>query len=187
MWYSLHVFAGSHIYILHIHLLLSGLYHTVPLCFCPVGVIERWELLQAQALSKELRMKQNLQQWQQFKSDLTSIWTWLDQAEEELEQQQQRLDTSTDIHTIELRIKKLKVSHPKLPKLPAFKLWSMLHFSLLYSRISSIIVSLYSPGTTEGCGQAEGHSAVHKSVQFWVCTVRQWGFSRAARPTKGNE
>uniref|UniRef100_A0A3B1ISA5 Spectrin repeat containing, nuclear envelope 1b n=1 Tax=Astyanax mexicanus TaxID=7994 RepID=A0A3B1ISA5_ASTMX len=71
------------------------------------GVIERWELLQAQALSKELRMKQNLQQWQQFNSDLNSIWSWLNQAEEELEQQR-TLDVSTDIQTIELRIKKLK-------------------------------------------------------------------------------
>ncbi|XP_072545442.1 nesprin-1 isoform X10 [Salminus brasiliensis] len=71
------------------------------------GVIERWELLQAQALSKELRMKQNLQQWQQFNSDLNSIWSWLIQAEKELEQQR-TLDVSTDIQTIELRIKKLK-------------------------------------------------------------------------------
>ncbi|XP_074043952.1 nesprin-1 isoform X5 [Macrotis lagotis] len=71
------------------------------------GVIDRWELIQAQALSKELRMKQHLQQWQQFNSDLNSIWTWLGETEEELEQLQ-RLDRSTDIQTIELRIKKLK-------------------------------------------------------------------------------
>ncbi|TSO25166.1 Nesprin-1 [Bagarius yarrelli] len=71
------------------------------------GVIERWELLQAQALSKEVRMKQNMQHWQQFNSDLNNIWTWLDQSEEELGQQR-KLDASTDIHTIELRIKKLK-------------------------------------------------------------------------------
>ncbi|XP_033368639.1 nesprin-1 isoform X3 [Parus major] len=71
------------------------------------GVIERWELIQAQALSKELRMKQNLQQWQQFNSDLNSIWAWLGETEEELEKLH-RLDLSTDIQTIELRIKKLK-------------------------------------------------------------------------------
>ncbi|XP_041279944.1 nesprin-1 isoform X4 [Onychostruthus taczanowskii] len=71
------------------------------------GVIERWELIQAQALSKELRMKQNLQQWQQFNSDLNSIWAWLGETEEELEKLY-RLDLSTDIQTIELRIKKLK-------------------------------------------------------------------------------
>lgn len=73
------------------------------------GVIDRWELIQAQALSKELRMKQNLQQWQQFNSDLNSIWAWLGETEEELETLR-RLDLSTDIQTIELRIKKLKVS-----------------------------------------------------------------------------
>uniref|UniRef100_A0A8C8SFJ9 Spectrin repeat containing nuclear envelope protein 1 n=1 Tax=Pelusios castaneus TaxID=367368 RepID=A0A8C8SFJ9_9SAUR len=71
------------------------------------GVIDRWELIQAQALSKELRMKQNLQQWQQFNSDLTNIWIWLMDTEEELEKLC-RLDLSTDIQTIELRIKKLK-------------------------------------------------------------------------------
>nr|XP_033792800.1 nesprin-1 isoform X1 [Geotrypetes seraphini] len=71
------------------------------------GVIERWELIQAQALNKELRMKQNLQQWQQFISDLNNIWDWLGETEEELEQLR-RLDLSTDIQTIELRIKKLK-------------------------------------------------------------------------------
>lgn len=86
------------------------LFHLV---FVIPGVIERWELIQAQALSKELRMKQNLQQWQQFNSDLNSIWTWLGETEEELEKLQ-RLDLSTDIQTIELRIKKLKVSFVSL-------------------------------------------------------------------------
>ncbi|OXB60329.1 hypothetical protein ASZ78_001811, partial [Callipepla squamata] len=70
-------------------------------------VIDRWELIQAQALSKELRMKQNLQQWQQFNSDLNSIWAWLGETEEELEKLH-HLDLSTDIQTIELRIRKLK-------------------------------------------------------------------------------
>lgn len=73
-----------------------------------LGVIDRWELIQAQALSKELRMKQNLQQWQQFSSDLNNIWVWLGEIEEELEQLR-CLDLCTDIQTIELRIKKLKV------------------------------------------------------------------------------
>ncbi|XP_009867463.1 PREDICTED: nesprin-1, partial [Apaloderma vittatum] len=71
------------------------------------GVIDRWELIQAQALSKELRMKQNLQQWQQFNSDLDNVWSWLGETEEELEKLR-CLDLSTDIKTIELRIKKLK-------------------------------------------------------------------------------
>lgn len=71
-------------------------------------MIERWELLQAQNLSKEMRSKQNQQQWQQLNSDLNNIWTWLGETEEELEQQQ-KLDVSTDIQIIKLRIKKLKV------------------------------------------------------------------------------
>lgn len=54
-------------------------------------------------------MKQNLQQWQQFNSDLNSILAWLGETEEELEKLR-CLDLSTDIQTIEHRIKKLKVS-----------------------------------------------------------------------------
>lgn len=74
----------------------------------PPGVIERWELLQAQSLNKEMRAKQSQQQMQQFNSDLSKVWTWLGEKEEELEQLR-RLDLSTDIHMIEQRIKKLKV------------------------------------------------------------------------------
>lgn len=85
------------------------------------GVIERWELLQAQALSKEMRMKQNMQQWQQFNSDLSSICSWLDQTEEEL-QQERGLDLGTDIQTIELRIKKLKELQKALDKRKAIVL-----------------------------------------------------------------
>nr|AAI61402.1 LOC100145637 protein [Xenopus tropicalis] len=71
------------------------------------GVIERWELIHAQALNKELRMKQKLQQWQQFISDFNNVWDWLGDTEEEVEQLNQ-LDVSTDIQAIEQRIKKLK-------------------------------------------------------------------------------
>ncbi|XP_041420363.1 nesprin-1-like isoform X1 [Xenopus laevis] len=71
------------------------------------GVIERWELIQTQALNKELRMKQKLQQWQQFISDLNNVWDCLADTEEELEQLNQ-LHVSTDIQAIEQRIKKLK-------------------------------------------------------------------------------
>ena len=73
------------------------------------GVIDRWELLQAQALSKELRMKQNPQRRQQFDSDLNSLLAWLRETEEELEQLQ-RLQLSTDIQSIALQIQKLKVA-----------------------------------------------------------------------------
>ncbi|XP_068007808.1 nesprin-1 isoform X2 [Melanerpes formicivorus] len=86
---------------------LSGLINLNSTETQTAGVIDRWELIQAQALSKELRMKQNLQQWQQFNSDLDSVWSWLGETEEELEKLC-HLDLSTDIQTIELRIKKLK-------------------------------------------------------------------------------
>ncbi|KAJ8270593.1 hypothetical protein GJAV_G00116870 [Gymnothorax javanicus] len=67
------------------------------------GVIERWELHQAQGL----RQNQDLQQWQQFNSDLESVWAWLGEAESQLAQQR-GLDQSTDIQTIQQRIKTLK-------------------------------------------------------------------------------
>ncbi|CAJ1078482.1 nesprin-1 [Xyrichtys novacula] len=71
------------------------------------GVIERWELIQAQSLSERHRHKQNLQQWQQLMSDLQTMRAWLDQSEAELSQLR-GLKLSTNIHTIQQRIKKLK-------------------------------------------------------------------------------
>lgn len=78
-------------------------------CFSPLGVIERWELIQAQSLSEKHRQKQNLQQWQQLISDLQTMRAWLGQSEAELSRLR-GLDVSTNIHTIQQRIKKLKVS-----------------------------------------------------------------------------
>ncbi|XP_026197444.1 nesprin-1 isoform X3 [Anabas testudineus] len=71
------------------------------------GVIERWELIQAQSLSEKNRHKQNLQHWQQLISDLQTMRAWLGQSEAELNQLR-GLHLSTDIHTIQQRIKKLK-------------------------------------------------------------------------------
>ncbi|OWK01984.1 hypothetical protein Celaphus_00019102, partial [Cervus elaphus hippelaphus] len=71
------------------------------------GVIDRWELIQAEALSKELRMKQKPQRRQQLDSDLSSVLTWLRETEGDLEQLQ-RLQLSTDIQSIALQIQKLK-------------------------------------------------------------------------------
>lgn len=76
-------------------------------------MIKRWELIQAQSLSEKHRQKQNLQQWQQLISDLQTMRAWLGQSEAELSQLR-GLDLSTDIHTIQQRIKKLKVCLPML-------------------------------------------------------------------------
>uniref|UniRef100_A0A8C6UAV7 KASH domain-containing protein n=1 Tax=Neogobius melanostomus TaxID=47308 RepID=A0A8C6UAV7_9GOBI len=53
------------------------------------------------------RYKQNLQQWQQLISDLQTMRAWLGQCEAELSQLR-GLRQSTDIHTIQQRIKRLK-------------------------------------------------------------------------------
>ncbi|KAI1895380.1 hypothetical protein AGOR_G00105690 [Albula goreensis] len=71
------------------------------------GVIERWELLQAQALSDELRVRHNLQQWQQLNSDLSDITAWLDRVLPELDRLQ-RIEPSTSIQDMERNIKELK-------------------------------------------------------------------------------
>ncbi|XP_038137566.1 nesprin-1 isoform X1 [Cyprinodon tularosa] len=71
------------------------------------GVIERWELIQAQSLSEKHRQKQNLRQWQQLISELQTMRAWLGQSEAELSRLR-GLDVSTNIHTIQQRIKKLK-------------------------------------------------------------------------------
>uniref|UniRef100_A0A8B9SQ23 Spectrin repeat containing nuclear envelope protein 2 n=1 Tax=Anas platyrhynchos TaxID=8839 RepID=A0A8B9SQ23_ANAPL len=71
------------------------------------GIIDRWELIQAQDLRNKLRMKQNLQQWQQLNSDLSDVSTWLDKTEEELEELQ-KAKPPTSMHEMEQRVKKLK-------------------------------------------------------------------------------
>uniref|UniRef100_A0A8C7JI47 Spectrin repeat containing, nuclear envelope 2b n=1 Tax=Oncorhynchus kisutch TaxID=8019 RepID=A0A8C7JI47_ONCKI len=71
------------------------------------GVIERWELLQAQALSDELCIKQDLQQWQKLNSDLNEITSWLGHVLPELERLQ-RLAPATSIRDMEGNIRRLK-------------------------------------------------------------------------------
>lgn len=71
-------------------------------------MIARWELIQAQSLSEKHGHKQDLQQWQQLTSDLENMRAWLGQSEAELSRLR-GLVHSTDIHTIQQRIKKLKV------------------------------------------------------------------------------
>ncbi|XP_032044123.1 nesprin-2 isoform X1 [Aythya fuligula] len=71
------------------------------------GIIDRWELIQAQDLRNKLRMKQNLQQWQQLNSDLSDVSAWLDKTEEELEELQ-KAKPPTSMHEMEQRVKKLK-------------------------------------------------------------------------------
>lgn len=80
---------------------------TIVTC-CRAGVIERWELLQAQALSDELCIKQDLQQWQKLNSDLNEITSWLGHVLPELERLQ-RLAPATSIRDMEGNIRRLKV------------------------------------------------------------------------------
>lgn len=72
-------------------------------------MIERWELIQAQTADADHRQTKDLMLWQQLISDLSAMEAWLSQAEVELAELRGR-DLSTDIHTIEQRIRRLKVS-----------------------------------------------------------------------------
>ncbi|XP_018086130.1 nesprin-2-like isoform X2 [Xenopus laevis] len=71
------------------------------------GVIERWEIIQAQSLSDELRMKQSLQQWQQFNSDLNDITLWLDKMETDLDGMS-KVKSACTIQELEQKVLKLK-------------------------------------------------------------------------------
>uniref|UniRef100_A0A669QTS5 Spectrin repeat containing nuclear envelope protein 2 n=1 Tax=Phasianus colchicus TaxID=9054 RepID=A0A669QTS5_PHACC len=71
------------------------------------GIIDRWELIQAQDLRNKLRIKQHLQHWQQVNSDLSDVSAWLDKTEEELEELQ-KAKPPTSMQAMEQRVKKLK-------------------------------------------------------------------------------
>ncbi|NXC37840.1 SYNE2 protein, partial [Penelope pileata] len=71
------------------------------------GIIDRWELIQAQDLRNKLWMKQNLQQWQQLNSDLSDVSAWLDKTEGELEELQ-KAKPPTSMQAMEQRVRKLK-------------------------------------------------------------------------------
>ncbi|XP_067239734.1 nesprin-2-like isoform X8 [Chanodichthys erythropterus] len=68
------------------------------------GVIERWELLQAQAVSKEQCCTKDAQQ---LTSDLNDITSWLDRVTPELDRLQ-KPETSASVKVLEERVKQLK-------------------------------------------------------------------------------
>uniref|UniRef100_A0A8C1K642 Spectrin repeat containing, nuclear envelope 1a n=1 Tax=Cyprinus carpio TaxID=7962 RepID=A0A8C1K642_CYPCA len=71
------------------------------------GVIERWELIQAQSADSDHKEREDLVLLQKMTSDLDAMEAWLSQAEAELEELRGK-NLSADIHTIEQRIRKLK-------------------------------------------------------------------------------
>ncbi|XP_078090644.1 nesprin-2-like isoform X3 [Mustelus asterias] len=80
--------------------------------------IERWDLFHAQALSEELLIKQNLQQWQQLNSDLDDISAWLSRIEPTLNQPLE-LEPSTGLRTIEENLRSLQGIQKELDKYKA--------------------------------------------------------------------
>ncbi|XP_077909922.1 nesprin-2 isoform X1 [Halichoerus grypus] len=68
------------------------------------GAFDRWELIQAQELHNQLRIKQNLQQ---LNSEISDITTWLKETEAELETLK-TAEPPSDIREMELRVRRLK-------------------------------------------------------------------------------
>ncbi|XP_060685495.1 nesprin-2-like isoform X2 [Hemiscyllium ocellatum] len=73
----------------------------------PTPSIEHWQLLNAKALSEELVIKQNLQQWQQLNSDLDDISQWLIHIEPTLNKAES-LEPSPQLAAIEEKLRSLR-------------------------------------------------------------------------------
>ncbi|KAK0147992.1 Nesprin-2 [Merluccius polli] len=71
------------------------------------GVIERWELFQAQTISDKQDIQHDLEQWKKLNSDLSDVTSWLGLILPELERLQ-RLAPATSLQDIERNIWKLK-------------------------------------------------------------------------------
>lgn len=70
------------------------------------GAFNRWELIQAQELHSQLRLKQNVQQ---LNSDIGSIMAWLEKTQAELEALK-LAEPPSNIQEMALRVKRLQVS-----------------------------------------------------------------------------
>ena len=75
------------------------------------GVLERWQVLQAQALEKDARLLQSSHQWQQFQADIASMMGWLAEAEKT---QASHVKVPADIELLEIAIRKHKVNKAHL-------------------------------------------------------------------------
>uniref|UniRef100_A0A3Q2PCH1 Spectrin repeat containing, nuclear envelope 2b n=1 Tax=Fundulus heteroclitus TaxID=8078 RepID=A0A3Q2PCH1_FUNHE len=75
--------------------------------FHQAGVIERWELRQAQKVSDGTNVKHDMEHWHKLNSDLCDVTSWLGIVLPELEKLQ-CIVPSTSIRDIEVNIKKLK-------------------------------------------------------------------------------
>ncbi|KAM6273721.1 nesprin-2-like [Porphyrio hochstetteri] len=71
------------------------------------GIVDGWELIQAQDLRNKFRMKQQLQQWQQLNSDLSEVSAWLGKTEQELKELQ-KVKPPTSMKALGQKVKKLK-------------------------------------------------------------------------------
>ncbi|KAM4723418.1 nesprin-2 [Anableps anableps] len=85
----------------------AGLTSSTAIKQTSTGVIERWELQEAQRLAGEGNVTNDLKHWHKLNSDLCDVTSWLGRVLPELERLQ-RIVPSTSIRDIEVNIKKLK-------------------------------------------------------------------------------
>ncbi|XP_061531484.1 nesprin-2-like [Phycodurus eques] len=71
------------------------------------GVIERWEVVQAQKVQQETEVHQNPQQWHQFSTDLSDVTSWLNRNLPDLEALQ-TIPPSTGVRHFEDNVRTLK-------------------------------------------------------------------------------
>uniref|UniRef100_A0A3Q3J0N4 KASH domain-containing protein n=1 Tax=Monopterus albus TaxID=43700 RepID=A0A3Q3J0N4_MONAL len=69
--------------------------HLSPSCIFS-GVIERWELLQAQKFKNEADIRDDLEQWQKLNTDLCDVTSWLGSVLPELERLQRLAPSTSD-------------------------------------------------------------------------------------------
>uniref|UniRef100_A0A8D3EBL2 Spectrin repeat containing, nuclear envelope 2b n=1 Tax=Scophthalmus maximus TaxID=52904 RepID=A0A8D3EBL2_SCOMX len=123
------------------------------------GVIERWELLQAQKFHRESDVKQDLEQWQQLNSDLCDLTSWLGRMLPELERVQ-RIAPATGIRDIEDNIRMLKVTTRTNTKLQDSLIWDSFTSIITYGDGSELrelreAVSSANLSWTQACGGLE--------------------------------
>lgn len=78
-------------------------------------MIDRWHLIQSEAVEKDQRLLQKRQEWNQLKMDLRRLMIWLEEAETV---QSRQTEVPTEIKKLEAAVRRQRVSVPTSITLP---------------------------------------------------------------------
>ncbi|CAG03762.1 unnamed protein product, partial [Tetraodon nigroviridis] len=150
------------------------------------GVIERWELLQAQRLERETDVQRDLQQRQKLNSDLCDVTSWLGRVLPELERLQS-FTPATSIRDFKVNIQKLKVwiqepgVPPEVPGLSVLVLVSVQEMQKTFASYKCLMISINLSGRHflrgDGAEQAELQDALGSANHSWTqacCSLERW-------------